>query len=94
MRLHGRNYFKWFSKTALSHERYDFLYTPEHLEPWVDRIRDISRRAKDTYAVSNNHHVGKAITNSLQITSMLTGKRVPVPRTLLEHYPELKDFAA
>jgi uncharacterized protein YecE (DUF72 family) len=35
VRLHGRNYQKWFSKTALSHERYDYLYSVAEMEPWV-----------------------------------------------------------
>lgn len=92
VRLHGRNYSKWFSPNAQSHERYDYLYTPKELEPWVERIEAISRKTKDTYAMSNNHHVGKAITNSLEITSMLTGKPVSAPALLVEHYPELSEF--
>jgi len=94
VRLHGRNYGKWFSKTALSHERYDYLYTPDELEPWVERIKSIGRKTKDTYAMSNNHHVGKAITNGLEITALLTGKPIAAPESLLARYPELKAFGA
>jgi uncharacterized protein YecE (DUF72 family) len=92
VRLHGRNYGKWFSKTALSHERYDYLYTPDELEPWVERIRSIGRKTKDTYAMSNNHHVGKAIANGFEITAMLTGRPVAAPESLVARYPELRAF--
>jgi uncharacterized protein YecE (DUF72 family) len=93
VRLHGRNYRNWFSKTALSYERYDYLYSVEELEPWVDRIKDVARKTKDTYAVSNNHHEGKAITNALEITALIGDKRVSAPAPLVEHYPELKQFS-
>lgn len=92
VRLHGRNYGKWFSRTALSHERYDYLYTPGELEPWADRIRSIAGRTKETYAMSNNHHLGKAIVNAFEIGAMLTGKPVTAPASLLAHYPEMNDF--
>jgi len=92
VRLHGRNYQKWFSKTALSHERYDYLYTVDELEPWVDRIKEVGRKAKDMYAITNNHHVGKAIVNGLEIASLITGKPVAAPPPLRQHYPELDQF--
>jgi uncharacterized protein YecE (DUF72 family) len=82
------------SKTALSHERYDYLYTPDELEPWVERIKSIARKTKNTYAMSNNHHIGKAITNGLEIMALLTGKPVAAPESLLARYPELKAFGA
>lgn len=92
VRLHGRNYAKWFSKTALPHERYDYLYAPDELEPWVERIRSIDRKTKDTYAMSNNHHLGKAITNGLQIQALLTRKPVKAPESLRARYPDLDLF--
>lgn len=93
VRLHGRNYRNWFAKTALSHERYDYLYSVDELEPWVDRIKAIARRTTDTYAVSNNHHLGKAAVNGLEIAALLSGKAVNAPAPLLVRYPELKEFA-
>jgi uncharacterized protein YecE (DUF72 family) len=92
-RLHGRNYRNWFSKTALSHERYDYLYTTEELEPWVDRIRHVAGKTRDTYAVSNNHHLGKAAMNALEISALLGGKPVGTPGSLIAHYPEMRSFA-
>jgi uncharacterized protein YecE (DUF72 family) len=93
VRLHGRNYKTWFAEKANVRERYDYLYSAGELEPWVDRISELSRRAKKTYAVTNNHNLGKAATNALEIASLLRGEPVPAPASLVEHYPELKSFA-
>jgi uncharacterized protein YecE (DUF72 family) len=89
VRLHGRNYQNWFSPNADVRERYDYLYSVDELEPWVDRIKTVSCKATDTYAVKNNHHVAKAVTNALEISSLLTGKPIKAPPPLLDHYPDL-----
>ncbi|HVZ18721.1 MAG TPA: DUF72 domain-containing protein, partial [Terriglobales bacterium] len=91
IRLHGRNYKTWFARTNVR-ERYDYLYPVDELEPWVDRIREVGRKTKDAYAMSNNHNLGKAATNALQIASLLKGDRVSAPPTLVEHYPDLRSF--
>ena len=92
IRLHGRNYKSWFSRTANVRERYDWLYAVEELEPWVDRTKEVAARTKDTYVMSNNHNLGKAVTNALEMAAMLTGERVDAPPALLAHYPELRAF--
>ena len=92
VRLHGRNYKTWFSAKADVRERYDYLYTVDELAPWVDRIQAVGRKAKDTYAVTNNHNIGKAVVNALEISSLVRGKPVSTPEWLLEHYPELREF--
>jgi uncharacterized protein YecE (DUF72 family) len=92
VRLHGRNYKQWFSPTANVRERYDHLYSVEELEPWVDRIRQISKDAKETYAVANNHNIGKGPANALEIAAMLGGRDVDAPATLVKAYPVLADF--
>jgi uncharacterized protein YecE (DUF72 family) len=93
VRLHGRNYKQWFSPTANVRDRYDHLYSVEELEPWIERIRAVAAQAKDTYVVSNNHNLGKATVNALEITSFLRGERVKAPLPLLHHYPELEGVA-
>ncbi len=92
IRLHGRNYKTWFAESANVRERYDYLYSVDELAPWIDRVKDIARRTKNTYMVSNNHNIGKSTTNALQLTSILKGEPVPAPPTLLQHYPELEAF--
>lgn len=93
VRLHGRNYKQWFSAKANVRERYDHLYPPEELEPWVERIRQISKDARETYVAANNHNVGKGPANALEIAAMLRGREVDAPPQLIEAYPVLEEFA-
>jgi uncharacterized protein YecE (DUF72 family) len=91
VRLHGRNYKEWFQSDNRD-DRYNYLYTPQQLEPWKEKIERLGRKAQKTFAVTNNHYKGKAAVNALELKQMLTGKKVKAPSTLVEHYPELKDF--
>ncbi len=94
VRLHGRNYRNWFSATADVRERYDHLYSLDELEPWVARTKEIAANAKDTYVVTNNHYLGQAVVNAIEISSILQGKPVGVPLQLMARYPELQEFRA
>jgi uncharacterized protein YecE (DUF72 family) len=94
VRLHGRNYQSWFRENKYVGERYDYLYSIEELEPWLDRIKTVERAAKDTYVVTNNHYLGKGIVNALEIVAILKDEPVIAPASLIERYPELRDFAA
>jgi uncharacterized protein YecE (DUF72 family) len=88
VRLHGRNYREWFREAATRDERYDYLYTADELAPWVRRIREIAGKvaAGQVYAITNNHHVGKAVVNAEMIEAMLLGARVRSPPELYAHY--------
>jgi uncharacterized protein YecE (DUF72 family) len=92
-RLHGRNYRNWFSSKADVRERYDHLYSPDELDPWIARTKQIAQDAEETYVISNNHNLGKATVNALEFVSVLKGKPVPIPPLLIDHYPELREFA-
>ncbi|HMF91251.1 MAG TPA: DUF72 domain-containing protein [Candidatus Angelobacter sp.] len=87
VRLHGRNYKEWFQADNRN-DRYNYLYKPTELEGWKDKIAHISRRTDKTYVIANNHHVGQAPVNALELKNMLSGKRVKAPKTLVDHYPE------
>ena len=92
VRLHGRNYKHWFSKDADVRERYDHLYSLDELDPWLGRARQIAEDAADTYVVTNNHNIGKAVVKALEISSILKGEPIAVPPPLLRSYPGLQDF--
>ncbi|PYV21542.1 MAG: DUF72 domain-containing protein [Acidobacteria bacterium] len=97
VRLHGRNYEHWFSSKERSSdggERYDYLYSLDELEPWVDRIRKVAERVEATYVITNNHFEGKAVANALELSSLLSGHPVQVPESLAAHYPGLEQIAA
>jgi uncharacterized protein YecE (DUF72 family) len=94
VRLHGRNYQSWFTENRHVGERYDYLYSVAELDPWLDRVKAVEDATEDVYVVTNNHFLGKALVNALEISSILRGQPVSVPPPLLAHYPELQEFAA
>jgi uncharacterized protein YecE (DUF72 family) len=89
VRLHGRNYRDWFREDAGRDARYDYLYSEEELDPWVEKISEVSGTASSTYVITNNHFRGQAVVNALQIRSRIEKRRVKAPGSLLEHYPVL-----
>ena len=95
VRLHGRRYDTWFTDDPASpaHERYNYLYSAEELDPWVCRIRNIAKHSPNTFVVTNNHFQGKAVVNALQLINILKRSKVKVPEPLRQHYPELDEIA-
>jgi uncharacterized protein YecE (DUF72 family) len=93
VRLHGRNYDSWWRDQKYYGERYDYLYSVAELDPWVDRIKTVEHSVKDTYVVTNNHYIGKAVVNAFEISSILKNEPLPMPPELVERYPELEPFA-
>ncbi len=91
VRLHGRNYENWFREDAETEERYDYLYSPDELEPWVARIKEIANRAKETYVIANNHVRGQGLVNALELMALLEEQPVSGPRHLLTTYPRLRE---
>jgi len=89
VRLHGRNYGNWFRDDAEVIERYDYLYTPDELEPWLPRIKEIAEKAKETFVITNNHARGQSLVNAFEILAQLEEERVPGPAKLIETYPRL-----
>jgi uncharacterized protein YecE (DUF72 family) len=93
VRLHGRNYDQWFDSDSRN-DRYNYLYTDPELRGWKTRIDAIGEKAQKTFVIANNHFEGQAAVNALQLKSMITGKQVRVPETLLKRYWELGEIAA
>ena len=90
VRLHGRNYDKWFSARNRD-ERYDFLYKGEQLERVKKRVNEMSKKSDKTFVVANNHPRGQAAVNALELKSLLSGQKVKAPESLVKAYPVLKD---
>jgi len=91
VRLHGRNYKEWFQADNRN-DRYNYLYSPEELKGWAKKIRHVEEKSEKTFAITNNHYKGQAAVNALELKSMLSGKKVKAPESLLTHYGELKNF--
>ena len=92
VRLHGRRYDQWFEPEKSS-DRYDYLYTKPELEGWKQKIEVVAKKAEVTFVVANNHFQGKAPANALELRSMISGKKVLIPETLLKTYPRLEEVA-
>lgn len=98
IRLHGRNYKKWFNSNDRD-ERYDYLYTPEELTPIAKSIESMAkkvereptrREVKKVIAATNNHYKGKAVVNAIDLKGLLGIKDNPVPDELVKAYPRIK----
>jgi len=89
IRLHGRNYQNWFREEADVVERYDYLYSRDELDPWVERIKEVAEKAKQTFVITNNHARGQSLANAFEILAQLEEERVPGPAKLIETYPRL-----
>jgi uncharacterized protein YecE (DUF72 family) len=93
VRLHGRNYQNWFRDKAPRDERYNYLYSPDELEPWITRIKAVAKQTAETYVITNNHFRGQAVVNALEIEAAIKEERVPGPEPLFEMFPRLTESA-
>jgi len=100
VRLHGRNYQTWFAKARPGqsdeerrNERYNYLYSEGELEEWVGHIHELMSQTDTVYVFTNNHYRGQAPANALQLQAKLSGHAVPVPPTMFEEFPVLRDIA-
>jgi uncharacterized protein YecE (DUF72 family) len=71
VRFHGRNAATWWNGT--NETRYDYLYAPDELEPWVERIVDIAANddVREIFAYFNNHRQGQAVRNAEMLEAMI-----------------------
>jgi uncharacterized protein YecE (DUF72 family) len=93
VRLHGRNYQSWFRDKAPRDERYNYLYSVDELDPWIVRIKEVAKQTKESYVITNNHFLGKAVVNALEIMSTLEERKVKAPVPLFDKYPRLNESA-
>lgn len=93
VRLHGRNAAAWFEEGAGRDRRYDYLYPAEELSGWAQRITQLAAEASDVMVIANNHFGGQAVTNALELRSMIESTRVKAPPGILAAFPRLADRA-
>jgi uncharacterized protein YecE (DUF72 family) len=74
VRFHGRN--------IKGHYWYNYLYSQDELEPWIEKIDKIKEQIKTLRVYFNNHYGGKAVINALQFKEM-TGTRLSEKEVLL-----------
>ena len=70
VRLHGRNAAQWWDH-EVAEDRYNYLYPPEELEPFVDVADAAAALGKKLYLYANNHFAGNAVANAAQVRARL-----------------------
>jgi len=75
------SYVRWHGKGG--RPWYNYHYTREELEPWKDRLEELSDRVDVVYGYFNNHFHGYAVHNCLQVLEIL-GIITPMQREVLE----------
>ena len=55
VRFHGRNASTWNKRTGSAAERFDYLYSVEELEEWVEPLRELASEAESVFAMFNNN---------------------------------------
>jgi len=90
VRFHGRNRENWARRDTDRNQRYDYLYHRRELVSWKERIMRIAGKAGRTFVVTNNHFLGQAVVNGLELLHMVSGKQVLVPDPLAARHPRLE----
>jgi len=89
IRLHGRNAANWWEHDA-SEDRYDYLYSPEELEPFAHAAKDAATTSRRVLVYLNNHFSAKAVANAAVLRHEL-GQPAPgeYPQEMVDRYPAL-----
>ncbi len=69
VRFHGRNETNWWTGDNAS--RYDYLYSDDELDEWLDKIEQMSRNSHVLVLVFNNHWRGQATRNADQLAALV-----------------------
>jgi uncharacterized protein YecE (DUF72 family) len=90
LRLHGRNAAQWWTHEK-SEDRYNYLYSPQELEPLSEAVEEASRHVRKAYLYTNNHFSAKSVANAAILKHQL-GQPLPgeYPAEFVERYPDLK----
>jgi len=53
----------------------------------------VAKQTKESYVITNNHFLGKAVVNALEIKSIISEEKVPAPAPLFKKYSQLEAVA-
>lgn len=94
LRLHGRNIENWFKRDAGRDAKYDYLYNDAELDELAALAKKISEKSKEMFVITNNHFRGSAFKNALQLKFIMTKKKILIPRSALQKFPDLEKIAS
>jgi uncharacterized protein YecE (DUF72 family) len=64
VRFHGRNAAAWDKRGASVSEKFQYLYAPEELRPWKNRILETSAKVERLFVMFNNCYRDYAVRNA------------------------------
>ena len=71
VRLHGRNRDTYFARNVSAADRFDYLYTPDELEEWAPKVRELADGTDVTYVMFNNCKYDYAPRNARELAEIL-----------------------
>jgi uncharacterized protein YecE (DUF72 family) len=77
VRFHGRNVKTWNIKAEKSSERFNWMYTPEELSEWVEKLHSLAENADEVYAMFNNNRDDFAPRSAVLLRGLLDEAGVP-----------------
>ena len=94
VRFHGRNAQQWWQH-AERDDRYDYLYSPEELEPFAEAARRAARKGHRALLYLNNHFSAQSVANAVTLKKMLDEPvTARMPAELVERFPDLAGIVA
>jgi uncharacterized protein YecE (DUF72 family) len=82
VRFHGRNAATWNKRGGGAETRFDYTYSPDELEGWVEPLRELAGGADHAYAFFNNNNqtdgVAQAPAGAELLRKLLEEHEVPV----------------
>jgi len=77
VRFHGRNEKTWNIKAEKSSERFNWMYSPEELEEWVEKLGRLASEADEVYALFNNNRDDFAPQSAVILRGLLDEAGIP-----------------
>ena len=77
VRFHGRNVKTWNIKAEKSSERFNWMYSPEELAEWVEKLARLTEDADEVYALFNNNRDDFAPRSAVLLRGLLDEAGIP-----------------
>jgi len=94
LRFHGRNVQAWFAADATREMRYDYDYSPEELEGYLEMVHKFQQTRGNLYVIFNNHYRASEVKNAFEFLHRITGNSVYIMPRLFKAYPALSRISS
>jgi uncharacterized protein YecE (DUF72 family) len=79
VRFHGRRTETWDAQVSVS-EKFNYIYDPAELEPWVGEVARLSREAEQVHVIFNNCVSNHAVLGAKGLIALLAREAAPTER--------------